>query len=116
MLSVSYGQFNNIRNLKPDQCAVGISFVLVGSSSESVLVSAVINEFKAQKITANKSLAHQRDFYLIWVLFYLSVVSVPNLVLNTVIVMGKKVKFSEAGHIRRNDPQLLLTNGRFSAL
>lgn len=39
---------------------------------------------------ANKSLAHQRDFYLIWLLFYLSVVSVPNLVLNTVIVMGKK--------------------------
>lgn len=65
---------------------------------------------------ANKSLAHQRDFYLIWLLFYLSVVSVPNLVLNTVIVMGKKVKFSEAGHIRRNYPQLLLTNGLFSAL
>lgn len=60
---------------------------------------------------ANKSLAHQRDFYLIWLLFYLSVVSVPNLVLNTVIVMGKKMKFSEAGHIRRNYPQLLLTNG-----
>lgn len=44
---------------------------------------------------ANKSLAHQRDFYLIWLLFYLSVVSVPNLVLNTVIVMGEKMKFSE---------------------